>query len=161
VVSPLIPLLSIGKRPNFQPFLKAIATALRRAFVKSRDRLPPDMPQPKAPPRPKPPRPPRIEKPPKPLPEVYQPQGVPGRLIAVEAEAVGLRVNDLRVMSAKRDPYTQDTRGNHCNGHWFAEMLARFVGEHVTVHLRGLHYLLSSTAIVRPDGRLYVNDHSC
>jgi hypothetical protein len=40
-------------------------------------------------------------------------------------------------------------------------MIARFVAQQETVHLRGLHYLLSSTAIVRPDGRLYVNDHSC
>jgi hypothetical protein len=47
---------------------------------------------------------------------VYEPQGVLGRLIAAKAEAAGLRVNDLRVMSAKRDPYTQDTRGNHRNG---------------------------------------------
>jgi hypothetical protein len=161
VISPLIPLLSIGKRPNFQPFLTAISSALRRAFVKSRDRLPLDMPQPKVRPPAKPPRPPKVEPPPKPPREVYVPQGTLGRLIAAQAEATGLRINDLRVMSAKRDPYTQDTRGNHRNGQWFAEMVARFVAENVTVHLRGLHYILSSTAIVRPDGKPYVNDHSC
>lgn len=161
VISPLIPLLSIGKRPNFRSFLAAISTALRRAFVKSRDRLPLDLPQPKMKPLPKPPRPPKVEPPPKSPREAYVPQGTLGRLIAAQAEAVGLRVNDLRVMSAKRDPYTQDTRGNHRNGQWFAEMVARFVAEDVTVHLRGLHYLLSSTAIARPDGKPYVNDHSC
>ena len=43
IISPLIPLLSIGKRPNLRPFLPAIDTALRRAFIKSRKRLPPHM----------------------------------------------------------------------------------------------------------------------
>jgi hypothetical protein len=161
IISPLIPLLSIGKRPNFRVFRTAINTALRRAFVKSRDRLPLDMPQPKAKPPPKPPRPPTPEPPLKLPREVYVPQGRLGRLIAARAEAAGLRVNDLRVMSAKRDPYTQDTRGNHRNGQWFAEAVARFVAENATVHLRGLHYLLSSSAIVRPDGKSYVNDHAC
>jgi hypothetical protein len=69
IVSPLIPMLSIGKRPNLRPFLAGIDTALRRAFKRSRDRLPPDMPEPKEPPPPKPPRPAKIEKPP-PLPAV-------------------------------------------------------------------------------------------
>ena len=50
IISPLIPLLSIGKRPNLRPFLPAIDTALRRAFIKSRKRLPPDMAEPKEPP---------------------------------------------------------------------------------------------------------------
>jgi hypothetical protein len=128
----------------------------RRAFKRSRDRLPPEVAEPKVAPPPKPPRTPKVEKLPKPLREIYQPQGALGRLIAAKADAVGLRVSDLRVMSAKRDPYTLDTLGNHLNGRWFSDQVARFAAEDVTVHLRGLHYLLSSTAIVRPDGRPYV-----
>ncbi len=161
VISPFIPLLSIGKRPNFQPFLSTIESALRRAFIKSRDRLPPDMPQPKVKPPLKPPRPPKIELPPKPPREIYQPQGVLGRRIAAQAEAAGLTVADLRVMSAKRDPYFLDTQNNHRIGRWFAEMVARFVAADASIHLRGLHYLLCSTAIVRPDGTPYENNHQC
>jgi hypothetical protein len=160
IISPFIPLLSIGKRPDLRPFLPAIDTALRRAFIKSRKRLPLDMPVPTEPPSPKPPRPPKVEPPPKPPREVYQPQGVLGRLMAAEAEAAGVHVADLRVMSAKRDPYTLDTAGNHRIGQWFADQITRFVVEG-TVHLRGLHYLLCSTAVVRPDGSPYVNDHTC
>ncbi len=162
IVSPLIPLLSTGKRPDLGRFEPAIDTAIRRALERSRDRLPPDMTEPKAPPPPKPPRPPKVEPPPKPPREVHQPRGVLGQIIAAEAKAVGVQVNDLRVMSARRDPYTLDTATNHRNGKWFAEQVDRFVHSQPTVHLRGLHYILSSTAaIVRPDGRLYVNDHSC
>jgi hypothetical protein len=161
IISPFIPLLSIGKRPNLEPFMPAIAEALRRAFKRSRDQLPLDMPEPKERPPLKPPRPPKIEPPPKPPREVYQPQGVLGQLIAAEAEAVGLTVADLRVMSAKRDPYTLDTVDNHRIGQWFADQINRFVAAHVTVHLRGLHYLLCSTAIVRPDNTPYVNNHTC
>jgi hypothetical protein len=54
IVSPFIPLLSTGKRPNLRPFRTAIETAVRRAFIKSRHRLPPEKTEPKAPPPPKP-----------------------------------------------------------------------------------------------------------
>ena len=161
IISPYIPLLSVGKRPDLEPFMPAIADALRRAFKRSRDQLPLDMPEPKEKPPPKPPRPPKVEKPPKPPREVYVPQGVLGRRIAAEAEATGLHINDLRVMSAKRDPYTLDSEDNHRIGTWFGEQLDRFVEAHVTVHLRGLHYILATKAIVRPDGKVYVNNHQC
>jgi hypothetical protein len=159
IISPLIPPLSIGKRPNLEPFMPAITVALRRAFKRSRDQLPLDLPEPKQKPPPKPPRPPKVEKPPKPSREIYQPQGVLGRRIAAQAEATGLTVNDLRVMSLKRDPYFLDTEDNHRIGRWFAEMVGRFAD--ASIHLRGLHYLLCSTAIVRPDGTPYENNHQC
>ena len=152
IISPFIPLLSIGKRPNLEPFMPAIADVLRRAFRRSRDQLPLDMPEPTEKPPPKPPRPPKVEKV-KPPREVYVPQSVLGRRIAAQAEATGLHVNDLRVMSVKRDPYFLDTENNHRIGRWFADMVDRFVAVDASSHLRGLHYLLcSTTAIVRPDG---------
>ena len=161
IISPFIPLLSIGKRPNLEPFMPTIAEALRRAFKRSRDQLPLDMPEPKEKPPPKPPRPAKVEKPPKLPREIYKPQGVLGRIIAAQAEATGLHINDLRVMSAKRDPYTLDTEINHRIGQWFAENIDRFVAALITIHLRGLHYILATKAIVRPDGKLYVNSHQC
>ena len=161
IVSPYIPLLSIGKRPNLAPFMPAIADALRRACKRSRDLLPLDMPQPKEKPPPKPPRPPKVEKPPKPPREIYQPQGALGRHIAAQAEATGRDINDLRVMSVKRDPYTLDTEINHRIGQWFAENIDLFVAVVVTIHLRGLHYILATKKIVRPDGKVYENNHRC
>jgi hypothetical protein len=162
IVSPLIPLLSIGKRPNLEPFMPAIAEALRRAFKRSRDQLPLDMPEPKEKPPAKPPRPPKVEKPPKPPREVYVPQGKLGQIIAAQADASGLTVKDLRVMSVKRDPYTLDTEDNHRIGQWFGENIDRFVAVVVTIHLRGLHYILATKKIVRPDdGKVYENNHQC
>jgi hypothetical protein len=161
ITSPYIPLLSIGKRPNLEPFMPAIMEALRRAFTRSRDLLPLDMPEPKFKPPPKPPRAPKVEKPPKPPREVYQPQGALGRILAAQTEATGLDINDLRVMSVKRDPYTLDTEINHRIGQWFAKNIDRFVAALGTIHLRGLHYLLCSTPNVRPDGTTYINDLIC
>jgi hypothetical protein len=54
VTSPLIPILSIGKRPNLSVFQPDISEAIRLAFNRSRDKLAPDPEQPKAPPVPKP-----------------------------------------------------------------------------------------------------------
>ncbi len=117
------------------------------------------MPEPKEPPPPKPPRPPKVEKPPKPPREVYQPQGTLGQLIAAAAEAAGVHVNDLRVMSAKRDPYTLDTEQSphrpmvRANRSIASSWRSR-------IHLRGLHYIISSLDRHRATGygKLYVND---
>jgi hypothetical protein len=119
IISPLVPLLSTGKRPNLKHFKSAIDLALRRAFIKSRKRLPPEPAEPTAPPPSRPPRPPKLEPPPKPPREVYRPQGKLAQIISERATAAGLHVNDLRVMSAKRDPYFLDTSSNQLIGRWF------------------------------------------
>ena len=58
VTSPLIPISSIGKRPDLSPFQAAIGAAIRQAFARSRNRLPPDPEDPKPEPPPKPAKPP-------------------------------------------------------------------------------------------------------
>ena len=47
ITSPLIPTSSIGKRPNLDDFSTKIAAAVRQAFNRSRNRLPPDPAEPK------------------------------------------------------------------------------------------------------------------
>jgi hypothetical protein len=47
ITSPLIPTVSIGKRPDLSCFSDEIAGAIRQAFTRSRNRLPPDPAEPK------------------------------------------------------------------------------------------------------------------
>jgi DNA topoisomerase VI subunit B len=47
ITSPLIPTSSIGKRPHLRDFSTQIAAAIRQAFIRSRNRLPPDPAEPK------------------------------------------------------------------------------------------------------------------
>jgi hypothetical protein len=47
ITSPLIPTSSIGKRPDLSCFSDEIAQAIRQAFTRSRNRLPPDPAEPK------------------------------------------------------------------------------------------------------------------
>ena len=82
----------------------------------------------------------------------------PLREILVEAcQAGGFTMKDLTVLD--NDPYRLDTPANHRDGKWFAGQFARFVpGESSTAHLRGLHYLITSSGdVLKPDGKLYIN----
>ena len=58
ITSPLIPISSIGKRAYLVVFGDAITEAIRLAFTKSRNRLPPDPEDPKPEPPPRPAKPP-------------------------------------------------------------------------------------------------------
>src|SRR5271155_1674867 len=62
------------------------------------------------------------------------------------------------VLAERNDPYRLDSPAWHRRAAWFAEQLDRFV-PFGTVHLRGLHYKLSSAGdVLLPDGRPYPND---
>src|SRR5258705_10630902 len=70
-------------------------------------------------------------------------------------------MDEWTVMSAAKDPYRGDSPDAHVIGRWFAEQVAR-LPPHGTVHLRGLHYMISATAgIIMPDGREYINNDEC
>jgi DNA topoisomerase VI subunit B len=58
ITSPLIPISSIGKRPDLSVFKDEIGEAIRLAFNRSRNQLPPDPAEPKPEPPPKPTKPP-------------------------------------------------------------------------------------------------------
>jgi hypothetical protein len=59
-------------------------------------------------------------------------------------------------MSKGRDPYRQDTKGGRRDGRWFADQIDAY-RPHGTVHLRGLHYILVSREVIKPDGQPYRN----
>ena len=77
------------------------------------------------------------------------PQRAAGTLRAVikaAKRATGENLADLTVLSAAVDPYRLDTPAGHRIGQWFAEQVERFVPGDGTIHLRGLHYRISSMA---------------
>jgi hypothetical protein len=66
--------------------------------------------------------------------------------------------DELTVLSKDKDPYRLDTASGHRLGRWCAQMIERFLAPDARIHLRGLHYLLSSAAdVMRPDGERYIN----
>ena len=82
--------------------------------------------------------------------------GLRAILQAARAEA-GCSMKDLTVLSGQRDPYRLDTPANHRDGRWLADHAGRFEdGEQI--HLRGLHYKIASSEVVKPNGKRYVND---
>jgi hypothetical protein len=87
-----------------------------------------------------------------PMPEVAAPLGVTllGQRIAAEAKALRVPRKALRVMAQQNDPYAIDTPANHLVGRWFAKAAERVVEAERSIQLRGLRYLLSTAAIVRP-----------
>jgi hypothetical protein len=71
---------------------------------------------------------------------------------------VPLSMTDLTVLGAQRDPYRLDTVAGHRNGTWFAEQIARFLRPTQTIHLRGLHYIVTVKAdVLMPNGLPYIN----
>jgi hypothetical protein len=149
VQAPLIPTTSLGKAAHLSRTGDPIADALRRAFVRSRNRLPLD---------PKEPKPPKHAPPPKPArPPPYQPTGPLATHLATEAEAEGVKPVDLLVLSPGRDPFNE-TKANRRDAEWFAEQRDRFMptGQ---VHLRGMYYRILSSGDVRlPNGTRFVGD---
>jgi hypothetical protein len=147
VTAPLIPTTSLGKAPDLSVLQEEIAEVLRRAFTRSRNRLPPDPAEPK-PPKHEPPA-----KPPKPPP--YRPYGPLATMLAEEAAAVGLFPDDLLVLSPRYDPFNE-TRTSRRDAEWFAAQVTRFVPAG-RIHLRGLYYRCLSAGDVRlPDGSRFV-----
>jgi hypothetical protein len=146
ITAPFIPILSSMKSPDFNPFSymikKAIEIAVNRGYRTMRRRSV-TVSVPKDPP----------------LDPVTHEAGPLHRVLENAVSQSGFSIKELTVLSKDRDPYLLDTLKGNRNGQWFAEMIERFLGAEGTVHLRGFHYLLSSSAhILLPDGRPYIND---
>ncbi|HYK35308.1 hypothetical protein [Alloacidobacterium sp.] len=150
VTAPFIPTTSLGKAPDLSLLQPEIVEALRKAFTRSRNRLPPDPAQPK---------PPKAEPLPKaPKAEPYEPSGPLATLLAIEAELAGLAPRDLFVLLPKHDPFNE-TKASRRDAEWFAEQVDRFVPDG-RVHLRGLYYRCLSAGDVRlPNGTRFVGSH--
>ncbi len=59
----------------------------------------------------------------------------------------------LTVLAPQNDPYRVVRPGVHRDGRWLGELVARLVGERL-IHLRGLHFVLvTTTALVKPNGK--------
>lgn len=68
----------------------------------------------------------------------------------------GWSMNDLTVLGAQNDPFRVDTPAGHRDGEWLAMHLERLAPNRV-VHLRGVHYILVSAGLTKPNGEPYVN----
>jgi hypothetical protein len=89
--------------------------------------------------------------------------GSPSRALRAVLEAACKKIDcglgELTVLSAQVDPYRLDTPAGHRDGQWLADHFNRLVGRNKKIHWRGLHYVLvSTTAIVKPNGEPYRND---
>ena len=72
------------------------------------------------------------------------------------AEMYGGEPKDYAIMSNKSDPFLMDTDTNYAAGRWLANMIAQY--GITRIHDRGLHYVLVSAGVTRPDGKPYRND---
>ena len=77
--------------------------------------------------------------------------------IEAEIEAGGGTLNSLTVLDAGRDPYRIDTPAGHRTAAWFAAQIERLLSSTATVHLRGLHYILVTREVIKPNGKPYRN----
>ena len=75
-------------------------------------------------------------------------------------EEAGLGLGALTVLAAQNDPFRVDTPSGHRDGEWLAVHAAELgLGDRV-IHLRGLHYMLVSGEVVKPNGDPYRNNET-
>jgi Histidine kinase-, DNA gyrase B-, and HSP90-like ATPase len=152
VTAPHIPMTSLGKAPDLSELQPDIVEALRRAFVKSRNRLPQD---------PREPKPPREQPPPKPpKPEPYEVSGPLATRLAEEAEQAGVSPLDLLVLSPAHDPFNE-SKASRRLAEWFVEQVESLLPEWKDVHLRGMYYrCLSIGNTLLPDGTPFIGSNA-
>lgn len=73
--------------------------------------------------------------------------------LEAEAQANGVPLKALTVLSSQRDPFRQDTPAGHRDAQWLADRVADLLGDNQKIHLRGLHYVLLGQT--KPDGTIY------
>jgi len=70
-------------------------------------------------------------------------------------KVTGRSLDALSVLAPANDPFRLDTPANHKLGEWFAQQMKaagylRYASP--AIHLRGLHYVLVTRQVRRPDG---------
>jgi hypothetical protein len=83
-----------------------------------------------------------------------------GYLRAVLEEACefeGCSAGELTVLAAQNDPFRVDTPARHRDGQWLAVQAGQLGLGTRMIHLRGLHYMLVSGKVAKPDGKPYTN----
>ena len=73
-------------------------------------------------------------------------------------EVEGCTARDLTVLAAQNDPFRVDTPANHRDGEWLAIQVQRLGLGDRRIHLRGMHYMLASGEVTKPNGKPYIND---
>jgi hypothetical protein len=143
ITSPFVPILSGSKTPSFSPFCacikKVVEQVINSACRSVRKRL-------------------------------GAPTTTPGRALVPHQTGPLHRIlidathkencnaDELTVLSTDKDPYRLDNASGHRVGRWCAQMIERSLAPDARIHLRGLHYLLSSAGdVTRPDGERYIN----
>jgi hypothetical protein len=92
------------------------------------------------------------------LPSIGADEVGPLRLVLNDAVAEsGYGMGELTVLATQNDPYRVDTPAGHRDAIWFKEQIDRFASD-TRIHLRGLHYQISSAAdVILPNGLPYTN----
>jgi hypothetical protein len=77
---------------------------------------------------------------------------------ALEAAMVetGASMADLTILAKDNDPFRFDVPGKHRLGAWLAMHLDQLAPGR-RIHLRGIHYLLVTAQVTKPNGELYTN----
>ena len=69
----------------------------------------------------------------------------------------GFGLGELTVLATPNDPFRVDTAAGHRDGEWLAVQASELGLGDRTIHLRGLHYVLVSGQVIKPDGAPYMN----
>lgn len=69
----------------------------------------------------------------------------------------GFGLGELTVLATPNDPFRVDTEAGHRDGEWLAVQASELGLGDRTIHLRGLHYVLVSGQVIKPDGAPYMN----
>lgn len=78
-------------------------------------------------------------------------------IIQAAASGNGGSMTDYTVLAVQHDPYRLDTPAKHRDGQWLAEHIDRLDLNRRRIHLRGLHYALVSSTVLKPNGEPYCN----
>jgi hypothetical protein len=92
-------------------------------------------------------------------PEPVEPSGILAQKICTAADAMGVSIDALAVLSPSNDPYTAWRRRREAD--WFARLFDQFVAAGAAKHLRGFFYLLVSApnGTLGADGKPFINDY--
>jgi len=77
-------------------------------------------------------------------------------VLAAAIEKCGGSMTDYTVLSGQNDPFRVDTPAGHRDGEWLATAVGELTGGRI-IHLRGLHYILVTNEVIKPDGKPYTN----
>jgi hypothetical protein len=79
------------------------------------------------------------------------------QVLEIACSMANCSAKELTVLSAQHDPFRVDTPARHRDGEWLAVRAAELGLADRRIHLRGLHYMLVSGEVRKPNGLPYTN----